>query len=230
VSGVDVVVDHVRKSFENGRIRALEDVSLRIDPGEIVALTGSSGSGKSTLLNLIGALDFPDGGTIAVGGVAVARVGATEYRARTVGFVFQFHNLVPTLTARENVEIPMLGRVRSRRARERRAIALLEDVGLAERVTSRPATLSGGERQRVALARALALEPPLLLADEPTGSLDSETGAHVLALLGRVRDDRGTTIFVVTNDDDVAAAADRRLRLRDGRIGAATRAAEPRPV
>src|SRR5438046_5144699 len=171
MAGAEVVVAHVRKAFEGGRIRALEDVSLRIAPGELVALTGPSGSGKSTLLNLIGALDRPDTGTIAVDGAVVNGSDAAEYRARTVGFVFQFHNLIPVLSAAENVQVPMMGR-RGRDERVQRAAALLGEVGLAGRVGSFPPTLSGGERQRVAIARALANDPRLLLADEPTGALD----------------------------------------------------------
>jgi putative ABC transport system ATP-binding protein len=219
--GARVVVDHVRKSFEGGRIRALEDVSLRLEPGELVALTGPSGCGKSTLLNLIGALDRPDAGEIEVGGEDVARLrDAAAYRAEVVGFVFQFHNLITTLTALENVQVPMLGR-RGRAERERRARELLGEVGLGERVGSYPPTLSGGERQRVAIARALANEPRLLLADEPTGALDSETGAQILDLLRRLRDEHGTTILLVTNDDTAAAQADRTLRIRDGALAAA---------
>jgi ABC-type lipoprotein export system ATPase subunit len=225
VSGARIVVDHVRKSFENGRVRALEDVSFSVEPGELVSLTGSSGSGKSTLLNLIGALDRPDSGSIVVGGDALESLDdPAAYRAGTVGFVFQSHHLVPTLTAAENVQLPMFGRGLGRREREARAAGLLEEVGLHDRVRARPPVLSGGERQRVAIARALANEPRLLLADEPTGALDSETSAQVLDLLQRLRAQRGMTILLVTNDDQVAARAGRLLRLRDGVIlGAALR-------
>jgi putative ABC transport system ATP-binding protein len=216
VNGAGVDVRHVRKTFESGRIRALEDVTLSIASGELVALTGPSGGGKSTLLNLIGALDRPDSGEIAVGGLDVARLGnAAGYRAETVGFVFQFHNLIATLSALENVQIPMLGR-RPRTEREQRARELLDEVGLRERIESYPATLSGGERQRVAIARALANEPRVLLADEPTGALDSETGGQIVEVLRRVRDEHGTTIILVTNDAAVAAQADRVLQIRDG--------------
>jgi putative ABC transport system ATP-binding protein len=209
-------VQHVRKSFESGRIQALVDVSLHVEDGELVALTGPSGGGKSTLLNLIGALDRPDAGEIVVAGLDVARLDdPARYRAQTVAFVFQFHNLIATLNAVENVQIPMLG-TRPRAERERRARELLVEVGLGERLRSYPTTLSGGERQRVAIARALANKPRLLLADEPTGALDSETGAQILELLRRVRDERGTTILMVTNDDAVAAQADRVLHIRDG--------------
>jgi ABC-type lipoprotein export system ATPase subunit len=216
VNGAEVAVRDVRKSFDGGTIRALGGVSLELDAGELVALTGPSGCGKSTLLNLIGALDRPDSGEIHVGGEDVTRLAdASRYRATTVGFVFQFHNLMTTLTALENVQIPMLGQ-RARAEREERARGLLAEVGLGAREQSRPPTLSGGERQRVAIARALANAPRLLLADEPTGALDSETGAQILELLRGVRDARGTTILLVTNDDAVAAQADRVLRLRDG--------------
>jgi ABC-type lipoprotein export system ATPase subunit len=218
-TGAGVVVEGVRKSFEAGRVHALVDVSLCVRPGEFVGLTGPSGCGKSTLLNLIGALDRPDAGTIRVDGRSLGDIGdAAEYRAATVGFVFQLHDLIPTLTALENVQVPMLGRGRSRHERERRARELLDEVGLTARVYARPATLSGGERQRVAIARALANEPRLLLADEPTGALDSETGAQVLDLLEDVNERRGTTLLVVTNDEEVARRSDRTLRMRDGVI------------
>jgi putative ABC transport system ATP-binding protein len=223
-----IEVVRVRKSFEGGRIRALDDVSLTVADGELVALTGASGSGKSTLLNLIGALDRPDDGEIRVGGEDVASLAdPSRYRAETVGFVFQFHNLIATLSALENVQIPMLG-MTARAERDRRARELLGEVGLAARVGSYPPTLSGGERQRVAIARALANEPSVLLADEPTGALDSETGAQIVTLLRRLRDEHGTTILLVTNDDAVAAQADRVLRLRDGRLSEPA-TARPRP-
>ena len=221
-------VEHVRKSFEGGRIQALVDVTFHVATGELVALTGPSGGGKSTLLNLVGALDRPDAGEIVVAGLDVAHLAnPARYRALTVGFVFQFHNLITTLNAVENVQIPMLG-TRPRAERERRALDLLDEVGLGARVRSYPPTLSGGERQRVAVARALANEPRLLLADEPTGALDSATGAQILDLLRGVRAEHGTTILMVTNDDDVAAQADRVLQIRDGVLAAAIPVAAPR--
>jgi putative ABC transport system ATP-binding protein len=228
--GAAVVVEGVRKTFEDGRVRALEDVSFSVEPGELVALTGPSGCGKSTLLNLIGALDRPDAGSIAVDGAELGRLAdLVEYRATTVGFVFQFHNLIPTLSAAENVQVPLLVRDGGRRTRQERALELLREVGLSHRVGARPTTLSGGERQRVAIARALANSPRLLLADEPTGALDSETGAQVLELLQGLRERHGMTILLVTNDDAVAETADRILRLRDGRIQpTVTPAAAPR--
>ena len=228
MSGVDVALERVRKTFEDGRVVALDEVSLRAEAGEFVAVTGPSGCGKSTLLNLVGALDRPDLGQILVGGERVDELrDPAEYRAATVGFVFQFHNLVPVLSAAENVQVPMLGRGRSRSERVERAHELLAEVGLAHRAASRPPTLSGGERQRVALARALANDPRLLLADEPTGALDSETAAQVLALVRRVQAERGTTVLLVTNDEAAAATADRRLRLRDGRLLRPAAAAAP---
>ena len=216
--GAEVVADHVRKAFESGRIRALEDVSMRLLSGEFVALVGRSGSGKSTLLNLIGGLDRPDSGTITIDGTPLERLDPSEYRAGTVGFVFQSHHLIPTLSAAGNVQVPMIGRELARRERAERAGALLAEVGLTARADAMPATLSGGERQRVALARALANSPRLLLADEPTGALDSTTGAEIMGLLERLRGRRGMTILLVTNDDQVAQAADRTIRMQDGRL------------
>jgi putative ABC transport system ATP-binding protein len=207
VSGASVVVTNVAKAFEGGHVRALEDVTLRVEPGEVVALTGPSGAGKSTLLN-----------TIEVDGRPLCEVDADEHRAKTVGFVFQIHNLIPVLSASENVQVAMLGRGPSRGERERRAAELLGEVGLAGRAHAHPPTLSGGERQRVALARALANDPRLLLADEPTGALDWETGEQILALLQRLRERHGMTILLVTNDRAVAELADRTVELRDGRL------------
>ena len=227
MSGAAVVCEHLRKSFEGGRLRALEDASFRLDPGEVVALTGPSGSGKSTLLNLIGALDRPDAGSVSVDGRRLDSISdLVRYRAQTIGFVFQLHNLLPTLTAAENVQVPMFGQGIGRRTREEKAHALLAEMGLRGRSEARPGVLSGGERQRVAIARALANDPRLLLADEPTGALDYESGMQVLDLLQEVREQRGTTILVVTNDEEVARRADRTLRLRDGVI----RDAAPRSV
>jgi ABC-type lipoprotein export system ATPase subunit len=223
-TGVAIVVQGVRKAFEHGRVPALRDVSFEVEEGEFVALTGASGSGKSTILNLIGALDTPDAGTIVVHGQRLdALDNASEYRATTVGFVFQAHNLLPTLSASENVQVSMFGR-QPRPVRVRRAEELLGEVGLAGRALARPAVLSGGERQRVAIARALANNPKLLLADEPTGALDSATSEQVLQLLQQLRDQHGMTLLMVTNDDGIALHADRTLRLRDGLI----RIEEPR--
>ncbi|MGA9762110.1 MAG: ABC transporter ATP-binding protein [Gaiellaceae bacterium] len=232
--GVQVVVEHVRKSFEGGLIRSLEDVTMGIEPGEFVSLMGPSGSGKSTLLNLIGALDKPDSGSIRVGSHRIESLSnPSEYRAGVVGFVFQLSNLIPTLSALENVQVPMFGRHHSRKERETLARELLEEVGLSHRLDANPGTLSGGERQRVAIARALANRPCLLLADEPTGALDSVTGERIMLLLKRLREQHQMTTLVVTNDVVVAAAADRAYRMRDGRVEPLdqppTPAAEPQP-
>jgi putative ABC transport system ATP-binding protein len=213
---VDVV-----KSYEDGRIRALAGMSLEVDPGELVAVVGPSGCGKSTLLHLVAALDRPDSGVVEVAGHDLASEDAGKldhYRARHVGVIFQLHNLLPTLNALENVQIPMFELGIGTSDRQARARDLLGIVGLSDRARSRPPQLSGGERQRVAVARALANEPALLLADEPTGSLDSEAGRAILDLLERVRAERGTTIVVVTHDAGVAARADRVVRMLDGRL------------
>jgi putative ABC transport system ATP-binding protein len=219
VSGAEVVVDSVSKSFESGSVVALRDVSLRLDPGEFVSLAGPSGCGKSTLLNLIGALDRPDSGSITVAGERLRDLDdPSQYRAQIVGFVFQFHNLIPTLSASENVQLPMIGQGSPRAVRGRKAHELLAEVGLSHRARAAPTTLSGGERQRVAIARALANEPRVLLADEPTGALDSETSDQIIALFEDVCMSHGTTILVVTNDDRVAERTERQLRMRDGRL------------
>jgi ABC-type lipoprotein export system ATPase subunit len=195
-------------------------VSFEVAGREFVALTGASGSGKSTLLNLIGALDTPDAGTIVVEGQRLDQLTSTAaYRASTIGFVFQFHYLLPTLTASENVQIPMFGRL-PRHERVARAAELLDEVGLRGRAQAQPGVLSGGERQRVAIARALANQPRVLLADEPTGALDSANGEQVIRILKELRDLHGMTVLLVTNDDAMARHADRTLRLRDGIIRA----------
>ena len=207
------------KTYEDGRIRALNGMSLRVEPGEFVAVVGPSGCGKSTLLHLVAALDRPDSGDIVVAGHDLAHERRLDhYRARHVGMVFQLHNLLPTLSALENVQVPMFELGLGAAERRDRARHLLELVGLHERERSRPAQLSGGERQRVAIARALANEPSILLADEPTGSLDSEAGRGVLDLLERIREEQATTLVLVTHDPTVAGRADRIVRMLDGRV------------
>jgi ABC-type lipoprotein export system ATPase subunit len=187
----------------------------------VVAITGPSGCGKSTLLNVIAAIDRPDSGRVLVDGVSVTDLQhPSTYRRDTVGFVFQLHHLLPMLTARANVELPMIAAGAPRVERHRRAMALLSEVGLRERAEERPATLSGGERQRVAVARALANEPRLLLADEPTGSLDTESGRLVLAVLDRARERRGMTLLIASHDSGLGARADRVIRMVDGSIEA----------
>jgi putative ABC transport system ATP-binding protein len=216
-AGARVVVGEVTRAFDGETV--LDRASLELAPGELVALTGPSGAGKSTLLQLIGSLDRPDAGRIEVDGVRIDRLrDATAYRRQVVGFVFQLHHLLPGLTAVENVALPMVGAHVPRAERAPRALALLEQVGLVARAARRPGQLSGGERQRVAIARALANGPRLLLADEPTGSLDSASAARVLDALFAMRERHGMTMLIVSYDHAVGERADRRLWIRDGRI------------
>ncbi len=216
-AGAAVIVDGASKSF--GRIDALRGVSLRVDPGEAVALTGRSGSGKSTLLSLIGGLEQPDEGGIMIDGSAIWKeANPARARRQLVGFIFQRHLLLGALSARANVEVPLIGAGMRRAERRRRALRLLEEVGLTDRADHLPSELSGGERQRVAVARALANEPRLLLADEPTGALDSRTSERVLDLLFRLREEIGMTMIIVSYDQGVGARADRTVTLVDGQI------------
>jgi putative ABC transport system ATP-binding protein len=203
------------------RVAVLQGVDLRIDRGEIVALEGRSGSGKSTLLNILGCLDRPDGGSYRLGGSDVSKLGRSQQawvRLHYIGFVFQSFHLIPRATALDNVALPLYYAGVGRAEREDAARRLLSRVGLADRVLHRPSELSGGQKQRVALARALACGPKLLLADEPTGALDTRAGTDILRLLGELRDSDALTVAVVTHDPAVAATADRRVRIHDGRI------------
>jgi ABC-type lipoprotein export system ATPase subunit len=221
----------VRKSFERGRIVALDGMDLDVAEGEFVAIVGPSGCGKSTLLHLIAALDRPDEGSIEVAGHELSSGhDLTRYRSRHVGMIFQLHNLLPSLTADENVQVPMLELGLSRRERRERAGRLLAAVGLSGRDRNRPPELSGGERQRVAIARALANDPPILLADEPTGSLDSEAGRRVLELIEELRRTRGLTVLLVTHEAEVAARANRVVRMLDGRAAGAAAEVERNQV
>jgi putative ABC transport system ATP-binding protein len=217
-AGAEVAVEGVAKTYD-GRIRALRDVNLQLRRGEFVGLSGPSGSGKSTLLQLIGGLDRPDAGRIVVDGQSVGDLESpVEYHRDVVGFVFQQHHLLPMLTARGNVELPLIAAGVPRAARAERAQELLAEVGLGDRADDPPAKLSGGERQRVAVARALANRPRLLLADEPTGSLDQETSRRVLDLLVDLRERHGMTMLIVSYDPEVAERADRSVRIVDGRL------------
>ena len=207
------------RSFDHGRIHALRGVSFRVARGEWVAITGPSGSVKSTLLHLLGALDRPSGGEVLVDGLALgSEPDLADFRARTVGFVFQSFNLLPALTASENVQVPMFEGALPAGERRARAEELLRRVGLGDRMDERPAHLSGGERQRVAIARSLANEPRLLLADEPTGNLDSGSTGDTMDLLDELRRERGLTLLVVTHSPEVAARAGRAIRLLDGQV------------
>lgn len=210
--------DLTRVYGDGEEIRALDGVTLQIEAGELVTVMGPSGSGKSTLLNMIGALDRPTSGQVFVNGLDLAKIRDKDrFRAKTVGFMFQLHNLLPTLNARENVEVPMMGHTGAR-ARRKRAEELLELVGLADRMDHLPSQLSGGQRQRVAVARSLANNPPLVLADEPTGSLDTNAGQELLKLLHELNESQGTTFLVVTHDPAVARQTRRVLVMADGRI------------
>ncbi len=218
-----VIVDHVEKIYTTGQrtVAALRDVSLKVVAGECVALMGPSGCGKSTLLHLIGGMDRPTHGCVTVGGTGLETLSETalaQFRRRQVGFVFQFFNLLPTLTVLENTALPlMLDGVSDPEAQDR-ALTLLERVGLQARATHFPAELSGGEMQRVAVARAIASKPALILADEPTGSLDSANGRQVMDLLRDLNRELGLTIVLATHNDEAAHYAGRIIRLRDGMI------------
>ena len=197
----------------------LHPLTFEIERGQFVAVVGPSGSGKSTLLGLIAGLDAPTGGDVLIDGVAITRLSEdalAKLRGEKIGFVFQFFHLIPSLTAHENVSVPM--EIAGAADAHGRAQALLEEVGLTGRAHHYPSQLSGGEQQRVALARALANDPPIVLADEPTGNLDSTNGRHIMELLQNIHRTRGTTIVLVTHDAELAAVADARLVLRDGRV------------
>lgn len=214
---------HVSKSYREARTRrgVLEDVNLEIERGEFVAVTGRSGTGKSTLLNLISGIDLPDSGTVVLDGVDLTALDERERtlkRRHTVGFVFQFFNLIPTLSVSENLLLPLELIGTGSAAAGERVTGMLERIDLASRADSFPDTLSGGEQQRVAVARALIHEPDLVLADEPTGNLDDETGRMVLTLLCEMSRDAGKTLVVVTHSRETAARAGRVLRIDDGHI------------
>ena len=218
-----VEVRRVVKQFRKGEttITPLRGVDLDIEPGEFVSLMGSSGTGKSTLLNLLAGIDRPTSGAVTVAGTEITRLSRTRlagWRARHVGYIFQMHNLVPVLTAYENVELPLLLLGLSRAERRRRVGVALEAVGLVDRAGHFPRQLSGGEEQRVGIARAIVADPTLVVADEPTGDLDGATAEQIVALLGQVNRQLGTTLLLVTHDPAVAAAAGRRLRLERGRL------------
>ncbi len=200
------------------QIRALDQVNLRVSPAELIAIMGPSGSGKSTLLNVIGALDLPTSGKVFVNGQDVAQIhNKDKFRASTVGFVFQMHNLLPTLTALENIEIPMMGHF-GPNARRKHARELLEMVGLGDRMHHLPGQLSGGQRQRVAVARALANNPPVVLADEPTGNLDTVAGNELMNLIRELNRSQKVTFLVVTHDLNVARQTRRVVVMADGKI------------
>ncbi|MBX9602245.1 MAG: ABC transporter ATP-binding protein [Bryobacteraceae bacterium] len=220
-------LSQVRKEFEGKRrVVALDTVDLSIAKGEMVSIVGASGSGKSTMLNLIGGLDRPSSGEIRIEGVALGSLPddeLTRLRRDKIGFIFQFFNLLPTLTSLENVSLPLHLRGWPRKQIDARARELLDLVGLSHRLEHQPDELSGGERQRVAIARALSVYPPVLLADEPTGNLDSKTGVEILNLIHDLHGRLGATVLIVTHDPNVAASCERNITIRDGRIQADVR-------
>jgi putative ABC transport system ATP-binding protein len=219
-----ISLDHVSRIYEMGRVAvaALSNVSLTVGEGEFLAIVGPSGSGKSTMMNILGCLDRPTSGQYSLAGTPVAQLdddGLARVRSRTIGFVFQSYNLLPRTSALDNVMTPLLYQNVSRRDRTARARTALERLGLGDRFDHDPSELSGGQQQRVAIARALVTNPALLLADEPTGNLDSASGLEVMALL-RELNATGRTVVLITHDPDVAASATRQIHLHDGRIAA----------
>jgi putative ABC transport system ATP-binding protein len=220
---LEVELHNVSKTYfmDSVEIRALRGVNLGIEHGEVVVILAPSGSGKTTMLNLIGGLDSPTEGKVIVGGEDISRYDEdrlTEYRRRHIGFIFQFYNLIPTLTDRENAEFSLELVKQGAEEVERRAQELLEGVGLGERADHFPNQLSGGEQQRVAIARALAKNPPVMLCDEPTGDLDSKTGASILKLMRELNRKQGTVFIIITHNSPIAQIADRVIKLSNGQI------------
>lgn len=214
-----VEMKNIYKSYENGNIKALNGIDLTIAEGEFVSIIGPSGSGKSTLLNMLGALDVPDSGSVTVAGQDLTSSDKlNEFRAQKIGFIFQLHNLIPNISVVENIEIPMFTQKMSSKEMRANALKLLDDVGLKDKSEIMPNKLSGGERQRVAIARALANNPSIILADEPTGSLDSKTSSKILKQLIDLHKDKNVTLIIVTHDMDVAKLADRVIEVLDGEI------------
>lgn len=214
-----IEIKNLKKSYEDGHIKALNGIDLTIKEGEFVSIIGPSGSGKSTLLNMLGALDLPDSGSINVAGYdLLSNTKLNEFRGDKLGFIFQLHNLIPNISVVENVEIPMFTKDWSSKQMRERALNLLDIVGLKDKAKQMPNKLSGGERQRVAIARALANEPSIILADEPTGSLDSKTSNKILKQLTKLHKEENVTLIVVTHDMNVAKLADRVIEVLDGKI------------
>lgn len=214
-----ITISNITKSF--GTLQVLKGIDLTINKGEVVSIVGPSGAGKTTLLQIIGTLDTPDGGSVSINGQDVTRLSQkklADFRNRHIGFVFQFHQLLPEFTALENVMIPALIAGTSRREAKEKAMSLLDMLGLTSRASHKPSELSGGEKQRVAVARALVNTPDVILADEPSGSLDSENKKELHQLFFDLRDRLGQTFVIVTHDESLAAITDRTINMRDGQI------------
>lgn len=230
-NGAAIDVRDLVKEYEGGLVRALKGVTFSVERGEFVTIMGPSGGGKSTLLHCVGALDVPTSGEVLIVGKDVARAANLDrLRLETIGFVFQLHNLIPNLSLAENVALPMVPRRVPRKEALKRACDLLERVGLGHRTSFLPVKVSGGERQRAAIARALVNDPDILLADEPTGNVDTETGRRIMALLLAENRERGVTIVVITHNEEIGRSGDRLIRLVDGSIVSVergARAAEP---
>ncbi|MBM4242110.1 MAG: ABC transporter ATP-binding protein [Euryarchaeota archaeon] len=215
-----IEIKGLKKSYDNGKIMALNGIDLEIKKGEFISIIGPSGSGKSTLLNMIGALDKADEGFINVAGIDLMQnKDLSKFRSKEIGFVFQLHNLIPNLTVIENVQIPMFETKSSGKEMQNRAMELLEAVELVDKINQTPTKLSGGERQRVAIARALVNHPSIILADEPTGALDSKTGDMILNLIKDIHKKENVTLVMVTHEPYVAKMADRIINVLDGKIG-----------
>lgn len=217
-----IEIKRISKVYNTGcaEVYALSDVSLDINKGDFTAIIGKSGSGKSTLMNILGCLDIPTSGEYFLDGEEVSTLSERKLsyiRNKIIGFIFQSFNLVPTMTALENVELPLIYRKTERKKRHALAVAALEMVGLSERMNHRPFELSGGQQQRVAIARAIAAEPPLILADEPTGNLDAGSSAEIMKILSELHNS-GRTVIIITHDNSIANMADNRIEISDGRI------------
>ncbi len=217
-NGNIIEINDLKKSYDNGKIKALNGMDLVVKKGEFISIMGPSGSGKSSLLNMIGALDTADEGSINVAGIDLRKTkNLSEFRSKEIGFVFQMHNLIPNLSVIENVEIPMFETKASSNEMKERALELLKSVNLEDKIDQKPTKLSGGERQRVAIARALVNHPSIILADEPTGSLDSKTGAIILNLLKDLHSKENVTLVMVTHEPYVGNMAERIVNVLDGK-------------
>lgn len=216
-----VEIKNIKKFYDNGSTKALNGINLTIKEGEFVSIIGASGSGKSTLLNMIGALDTPDSGEIIVDGINLMKTeeDLSLFRREKIGFIFQLHNLIPNLTAIENVQIPLLSKEnKTTKEENRKAESLLKSVGLEDRINQNPIKMSGGQRQRVAIARALINNPKIILADEPTGALDTKTSDKIMNLLKELHNKYKVTLIIVTHDPQVAQQSDRIITVQDGQI------------